>query len=128
MISQRLSWRQTAGLVFEGVAAGALVLGVLLLVYHFGHTSSLFDFDPKSRFGDTAEPEAPPKYTTVYRDMHNGKLLVTEIDDNRTTVKGTIAKEDAPIAGNMYRDPRRYGIDPSSDATDRLNAFSKTFK
>lgn len=126
MVSQRLGWKQTAGLVFEGVAAGALVLGILLLIYHFGHASDLFD--PRSRFGDTSEPAPPPKTTTIYRDLHNGKLLVTEIDEKRTTVKGTIAKEDAPIAGNMYRDPRRYGIDPSSDATDRLNAFSKTFK
>jgi hypothetical protein len=126
IVSNRLSWRQTAGLVFEGVAAGAVVLGLLLLIYHFGHASDLFD--PRSRFGESSEPVAPPKTTTIYRDMHNGKLLVTEIDGNKTTVKGTIAKEDAPIAGNMYRDPRRMGIDPSSDATDRLNAFSNTFK
>jgi hypothetical protein len=128
--ARALSWRETAALVFEGIAGGALVLGVLLLVYLFGHSATMFDrmFDPKARMGDGSEPAPPPRHTTLYTNYGNGKLLVREIDDEKVRIRGTISKEDAEIAMNMYRDPRRMGIDPNADATARLNAFSNTFK
>jgi hypothetical protein len=128
--SPALSWRETLALVVEGIAGGALVLGVLLLIYLVGSPTSMFDrmFDPKARMSDGTEPAPPPRHTTLYTNYGNGKLLVREIDAESVRIRGTISKQDADIAMNMYRDPRRMGIDPNADATARLNAFSNTFK
>ncbi|TBW37208.1 hypothetical protein EYW49_12150 [Siculibacillus lacustris] len=122
-----MSLRETTTLVAEGVGMGAAVLALVALVWFVGNTG--LKFDPNARFGEaSAPPPVPTRTTTIYRDLHNGQVMVTEIDGNTMRVKGTMAKEDLPIAGNMYREPRRMGIDPSSDANDRLNAFSQTFK
>ncbi len=108
-----------------GMGAAALIAG-LVVIYLFGNAGLRTIATPpvggNGQVPAAVAPGAAP--TLVYRDLHDGRVMVMEIDANGTRVVGTMAKQDVPMATNMYREPKQRSIDSST----RLQALGDPFR
>lgn len=66
--------------------------------------------------------------TVVYRDMHDGRIMVMEVGPDGTRIKGTIAKSSLPMASDLSGDAgvMRRSSEPST--SDRVNALGSAFR
>lgn len=114
--------------VFGTAIGGAVALGVLVL-YLFGAARSV-TVQPRTGIeaGVGGGGGGRQDVTTMYRDTRDGRVIVMEVDAKGTRIKGTMAKEDVPLANDTYRDdtPRRSADAPTT--TDRVNALGSSFR
>lgn len=118
---------QSRALTFAIAGGGSAVLiAGLVMIYLFGNTGLRSIATPTiSGNGQATAAMAPGAAPTlIYRDLHDGRVIVTEVDAHGTRVIGTMAKEDVPMATNMYREPRQRGLDSST----RLQALGQPFR
>lgn len=115
-------------LIGVGLAIAALVgVGV---IWEFGAGRNL----PRPSAGlpssDDAAGGAGAAPTMVYRDMHDGRVMVMEVGPDGTRIKGTIDKGNLPIAGDMapggVATSSRSSAGPNSN--DRVNALGSAFR
>lgn len=111
--------------ILIGALIGVGVFVGLAIIYVYG-TAGLVPQNVPRR-GDAPPPAAAtvPDRTTLYRTMRDGRVMVMEVDRNGTRVVGTMSKDDVPLANDPSRNNQRAH---NLDATERLNAFSDTFK
>lgn len=118
-----------ARLILIGAAlavAGAIGVGV---VWEFGAARNLSV--PPGAIGAGADADAATsgsRSTTMYRDLHDGRIMVMEIGPGGTRLKGTVSKTDVPLANEVDRDGGTSRKTPEPSASDRVNALGSAFR
>ena len=107
------------------IAAGVVAIVTLFgLIWAFG--SAGFQVPtPAPTAGKAALGSSAAGATTrVYRDMHDGRVMVMEVDGNGTRIVGTMSKDDVGLATDNLPSPERRGL----DTQQRLNALGTPFR
>ncbi|NLH81565.1 MAG: hypothetical protein GX458_12070 [Phyllobacteriaceae bacterium] len=123
----RQSSGDVARLVLIGAAiavAGAIGVGV---IWEYGAARNLSV--PPGAIGAGADA-APPggRSTTMYRDLHDGRIMVMEIGPGGTRLKGTVSKSEVPLANDVDREGGTSQKAPEPSASDRVNALGSAFR
>jgi len=116
------TWSNASQMFFGGLI-GLVVLIILSIIYVYGTAGTIAQRRPMGGETETAQPRISDT-TRVYRDMKNGRVVIMEVDRNGTRVVGTVSKSEVPMAADPDHDTRPRAL----DTTERLNAFSQTFK
>ena len=106
-------------------AAAALALALLIgTIWAFGNAG----ISGIARLPESADPAPPPtpvsRTTRVYRDMHDGRVTVMDIDANGTRVIGTMAKDKVPMISKVDKD----AVPAAMDSQSRLHALGSNFR
>lgn len=106
-------------------AAIAAVIGIAV-IWEFGVGRNLPMLQRGSATDglDRSQRDAP---TTVYRDLHNGRIMVMEYGPDGTRLKGTVDRSTVPTIGEMANEPSTRGSSEPS-ASDRVNALGSAFR
>ena len=116
-------------ILIGGVLAVAAVIGVAV-IWEFGAARNLAVPDVAVGSGaDSGAAATGGRSTMLYRDMRDGRIMVMEVGPGGTRLKGTVSKNDLPIAADADRpggSTRSGGVDPS--AADRVNALGSAFR
>lgn len=108
------------------VVAAAIAVGV---IWEFGAARNLAV--PYGAVGAGAGDGAAStgaRPTTMYRDLHDGRIMVMEIGPGGTRLKGTVSKSDVPLANDADRDAGSSRGSPEPTAGDRVNALGAAFR
>ena len=108
------------------VVAGSVAIATLFgLIWAFGSAGLQIPATPPAAAGKAAPGSAAAAASTrVYRDMHDGRVMVMEVDGNGTRIIGTMSKDEVGLATDNLPTPERRGL----DTQQRLNALGTPFR
>ena len=70
---------------------------------------------------------AAPAPTLYYRDLRDGRVMVMEVDENGTRIKGTMSRNDVPLTAELYHEETRRSSDTPT-SSQRINALGSSFR
>lgn len=107
------------------VAAIAAIAAPFLLILAFGGAGMKVIEAPSTLGGAGGGAAGSTSgVTRFYRDTHDGRVMVMEVDAAGTRIVGTMAKEDVPLATDNLPHAERRGM----DTQQRLNALGTPFR
>lgn len=107
------------------VVAGSVAVATLFgLIWAFGSAGLQIPTAPPTAAGKVAPGSGAGASTRVYRDMHDGRVMVMEVDGNGTRIVGTMSKDEVGLATDNLPSPERRGL----DTQQRLNALGTPFR
>lgn len=107
------------------VVAAVIAVGV---IWEFGAARNLAVPYGAVGPGPGAAPTPDRPTTTMYRDLHDGRIMVMEIGPGGTRLKGTVSKTEVPFANDADRDGGTTRGTPEPSAVDRVNALGSAFR
>ncbi len=117
--------KQKWSTVIIAVAAVAAIAAPFALILAFGGAGMKVIETPSTIGGlNVGAGGAANGATRFYRDMHDGRVMVMEVDGEGTRIVGTMAKEDVPLASDNLPHAERRGM----DTQQRLNALGTPFR
>lgn len=110
-----------------GLASAVGLCAAIGTIWFFGTGRTLFVPDVAPAAPAKIEATGHPP-TNFYRSTRDGRVIVMEIDQNGTKIKGTISRRDVPIDADEYRDGPVNGNGGPGSPENRVHALGSAFR